>query len=111
FDEEGFLYVIDRRNDLIISGGENIYPTEIEQVLLKNSNIIDAAVVGKRDDVWGEVPVAFIVKDKKMDEAALRESLSHYLESYNIQKQFFLVDDIPRNASNNIMRHKIAKQL
>ena len=111
FDEEGFLYVVDRRNDLIISGGENIYPTEIEQVLLKNSNVIDAAVVGKRDDVWGEVPVAFIVTDKKIDEAALRESLRDSLASYKIPKQFFIVDVLPRNASNKIMRHKLAEQL
>ena len=61
-DEEGFLYVLDRRSDLIISGGENIYPAQIEEVLLSHPAVAEAGVVGMTDDKWGQVPAAFIVK-------------------------------------------------
>ena len=61
-DEEGFLFVLDRRSDLIISGGENIYPAEIEGVLNSHPAITESGVIGKKDDKWGEIPIAFIVK-------------------------------------------------
>src|SRR5699024_4802634 len=59
-DEDGFLYVVDRPTDLIISGGENIYPSEIENCLLKIDGVEESPVVGKPDETWGEVPVAFV---------------------------------------------------
>lgn len=62
-DDEGYLYVVDRRKDLIISGGENVYPAEIESVLKEIRGVRDAGVTGKKDNKWGEVPAAFIVKD------------------------------------------------
>src|SRR5699024_7062909 len=68
FDEEGFLYVVDRRTDLIISGGENIYPSEIEQIMLGYPGVADVAVVGMNDDKWGQVPVAFVVATKDVKE-------------------------------------------
>ena len=61
FDEEGYLYIVDRRSDLIISGGENIYPAEIENVLAAHPNISEAGVCGKDDAEWGSVPIAFVV--------------------------------------------------
>ena len=60
-DDEGYLFVIDRRSDLIISGGENVYPAEIEQALVKHPAVKEAGVTGKQDDKWGRVPVAFVV--------------------------------------------------
>ena len=64
-DEEGFLYVLDRRSDLIISGGENIYPAQIEEVLLSHPAVAEAGVVGMTDDKWGQVPAAFVVKAER----------------------------------------------
>ena len=60
-DEEGYLYIVDRRSDLIISGGENIYPAEIENVLAAHPNVREAGVCGKEHSEWGSVPVAFVV--------------------------------------------------
>src|SRR5699024_3850590 len=60
-DEDGFLYIVDRRSDLIVSGGENIYPAEIESALLEHPDIIEAGVTGMEDPLWGKVPYAFIV--------------------------------------------------
>ena len=65
-DEEGFLFVLDRRSDLIISGGENIYPAEIEGVLDPILPFVNAGVIGRKDDKWGEIPVAFIVKNSSI---------------------------------------------
>ena len=65
FDEDGFLYVLDRRADLIVSGGENVYPAEVESQILALPGVIDAGVVGRPDDEWGQVPVAFVVMDRR----------------------------------------------
>lgn len=110
-DEEGFLYVADRRNDLIISGGENIYPSEIESVLYEMEEVIEAGVVGKEDATWGQVPVAFIVK--KDDDLTADDVISYAeksLASYKIPKQIYFTDQLPRNASNKLLRHKLLKQ-
>src|SRR5699024_4401764 len=63
-DEEGFLFVVDRRSDLIISGGENVYPAEIEEVLLAMDGVKEAGVTANEDTAWGQVPVAFVVKNE-----------------------------------------------
>lgn len=110
-DEDGFLYVVDRRTDLIISGGENIYPTEVEQVLLSYPHVKDAAVVGQQDNVWGEIPVAFVVLRESID----KDDLLHYIEtrlaSFKVPKKIIISSELPRNASNKIMRHRLAEQL
>lgn len=112
-DEEGFLYVVDRRNDLIISGGENIYPSEIESVITELTDVQEVGVTGKPDDKWGEVPVAFIVKDKqkRLDGEAVQAYVRERLASYKVPKQIYFVDQLPRNASNKLMRHKLREWL
>jgi O-succinylbenzoic acid--CoA ligase len=67
FDKDGFLFVLDRRDDLIVSGGENVYPAEVERVLLSHPNVRDVAVVGVPDDRWGAVPVAAVVWNGEAD--------------------------------------------
>lgn len=107
-DDEGFLYVVDRRNDLIISGGENIYPTEIEHTLRKLSGIKDVGVVGKKDATWGEVPVAFIVKDHpSLTEKDIATYAQKHLASYKLPKSYIFVEQLPRNVSNKLMRHRL----
>lgn len=107
-DESGFLYVVDRRSDLIISGGENIYPSEIESVLSEMNQIEEIGVVGKEDDTWGQVPAAFIVKKAAN---LLADDIIAYgekvLAAYKLPKQIYFVDYLPRNASNKLLRHKL----
>lgn len=109
-DEDGFLYVIDRRTDLIISGGENIYPSEIENVILSIDGVKETAVVGKTDEKWGEVPVAYVVKeDKSLTANDIMNELEKVLASFKIPKEIYFIDKLPRNASNKIMRHRLKK--
>lgn len=111
-DEDGFLYVVDRRSDLIISGGENIYPSEIENCLLKINGIKEAAVIGKKDDKWGEVPVAFIVTDgSDLTNDLIVQQLKQLLATYKIPQQIFHVEQLPKTASNKIRRHQLAARL
>jgi len=110
-DEDGFLYVVDRRSDLIISGGENIYPSEVEQVLMAYPGVKEAAVVGKRDACWGEVPVAFVVAKDAIAEDALIEFVRRKIASYKAPREIIFVDRLPRNASNKIMRRRLKEQL
>ncbi len=110
-DDEGFLYVVDRRKDLIISGGENIYPAEIESVLSGIAGVIEAGVIGKENVQWGEVPVAFIVGEKELVEEQVREYCLEHLAKYKVPKEIYFVDHLPRNASNKVLRRELAQWL
>lgn len=104
-DDDGFLFVLDRRSDLIISGGENIYPTEIEHVLMAHPNVVEVAVVAASDEKWGEVPVAFIVANEAMDTALLSEFCQQRLAKFKIPRQFHFLEELPKTASQKIQRH------
>jgi o-succinylbenzoate---CoA ligase len=106
-DEEGFLFVLDRRSDLIISGGENIYPAEIEAVLLTHPNVKEAGVTGIYDEKWGEVPAAFLVTDEQIPENELYALCQSQLAKYKWPAAFHFVDELPRNASNKLQRHRL----
>ncbi|WP_080875084.1 o-succinylbenzoate--CoA ligase [Oceanobacillus timonensis] len=108
-DEEGFLYVVDRRSDLIISGGENVYPSEIENVLLQMEGILEAGVTGKKDPEWGEVPVAFVVADDSLTTDAMLSFLRDRLARYKQPKEIYITDELPRNAANKLVRHALKK--
>lgn len=110
-DEEGFLYVLDRRSDLIVSGGENIYPAEIEAVLLSHEAIVEAGVVGKKDERWGQVPHAFIVCQKEVSISELINYCQQRLAKYKIPKGFTFVSELPKNASNKLLRRKLREML
>ena len=110
-DEEGFLYVVDRRSDLIVSGGENIYPAEIEQVLLSHPAVREAGVCGMADEEWGEVPAAFIVLNESVPMESLREFLKLQLAGYKIPKMIREVEALPRNASNKVLRRELKSWL
>jgi len=106
-DEDGFLYVIDRRKDLIISGGENIYPSEIESVLSGMTQIKEVAVTGKPDEKWGKVPIAFVVKDQEVEADEVFQYAQSKLAKYKIPKEIYFVESLPRNASNKLVRSKL----
>ena len=111
-DEEGFIYVIDRKKDMLISGGENIYPAEIEAVLQGHPAIIDCAVIGIPDQVWGESVKAIIVL--KQDMILTEEEVIAYcgiqLSSYKKPKKVEFVKELPRNASGKVLKQVLRKQ-
>src|SRR5690625_5100244 len=110
-DEENFLYIVDRRSDLIISGGENIYPTEIENTLLNHDNIKEVAVVKKTDDKFGYVPAAFIVLKNKNYKPDFSSYLKDSLAKYKQPKEYIFIDELPRTASNKVKRFELEKRL
>lgn len=110
-DEEGFLFVLDRRSDLIISGGENIYPAEIEGVLTSHPNIEDAGVIGVKDEKWGEVPIAFIVKKLPVSAEEIIDYCTGKLANYKIPHRLNFIDEIPRNASKKILRRELRAKM
>lgn len=106
-DEEGFLYVLDRRSDLIISGGENIYPAQIEEVLLAHPMVAEAGVVGKADERWGQVPAAFIVRAGHVTEEELIRFCEEKLAKYKVPKEVHFLHELPRNASKKLLRREL----
>ncbi|STY43053.1 2-succinylbenzoate--CoA ligase [Listeria grayi] len=95
---------------MIISGGENIYPTEIEHILSAHPSIHEIAVVGKPDEQWGHVPVAFIVGDETA-EAAIKQFAETELASYKVPKAFYFIKTMPRTASNKVQRHRLIESM
>ncbi len=113
FDEEGFLYVVDRLKDLIISGGENIYPAEIEQVLLELEQVSEVAIVGELDEKWGEVPVAFVVLDEgsSLNGHDIFDYCKTQLASFKCPKKTIFIDILPRNGVGKVLKNALREQL
>ena len=105
--KKGFYLCWTGRSDLIISGGENIYPAEIEGVLTSHPAVMDAGVIGREDDKWGEVPVAFVVQRAPVTSDDLLQFCKEKLAKYKIPKYFYFIDEIPRNASKKILRREL----
>jgi fatty-acyl-CoA synthase len=111
---DGTLDYIDRVKYMIKSGGENIYPAEIENVLLADDRIDQAVVVRKPDTKWGEVPVVFIVPNKgTLTEADVLECCRHDLSSYKHPKDVVFVEasELPRSTTGKVRRHELEQRL
>ncbi|RUW98198.1 acyl-CoA synthetase, partial [Mesorhizobium sp. M8A.F.Ca.ET.059.01.1.1] len=106
-DDEGFVTLVDRRKDMFISGGENVYPMEIEMVLLDHPDIAEAAVIGVADERWGEVGRAFVVvkSGRVLDPAALASHCAAHIARYKVPKEFLPAEALPRTASGKIQKH------
>jgi fatty-acyl-CoA synthase len=107
FDDEGFIYIVDRKKDMIITGGENVYPIEIEQLLFRHPNIREAAVIGCPDEKWGESIKAIVaLKDSDQPLSALdvEAFLNGKIARFKIPKQVEIVDVLPRNATGKILK-------
>jgi malonyl-CoA/methylmalonyl-CoA synthetase len=102
---DGYVTLHGRRSDLIISGGFNIYPREIEELLLEQPGVKEAAVVGVSDAARGEVPVAYLVSDAPLDEAQLRAALASQLASFKAPRAFVRVEALPRTALGKVQKH------
>lgn len=111
-DKEGFIFICDRKKDMIISGGENIYPAEVENVLAANPAIQEAAVIGVPSQKWGETPMAIIVKssDSDIDEAQLDVYCRENLAAYKMPKFYRFTDILPRNASGKLLKNKLREK-
>ncbi len=103
--ETGYMTLLGRRHELIISGGLNIYPREVEEMLTTFPGIEEAAVVGERDDVWGEAPVAYLVCSCAIDEAELERYCRSQLASFKRPRRLRFVEALPRNAMGKIQKH------
>ena len=107
-DSEGYLYVLDRRDDLIISGGENVYPAEIESVLRSHPVVEEAGVIGMPDERWGQAPVAFVRVREAISEADLKAFCAGRLAHYKVPTRIRFVETLPRNASGKLLRRKLS---
>ena len=106
-DDEGNYRILGRLKDMVVSGGENIYPAEIEAVLHEHAAVADAAVVGAPDERWGEVCIAFVVLDAPVSEEELRHHCFDRLARFKVPKAFRVVDELPRNSMGKIQKSKL----
>lgn len=112
-DTDDFLYVLDRRDDLIISGGENVYPAEIESVLLAFPDVEEAGVIGVKDEQWGEVPFAFVhmKPERTVSEKDILDFCQKKLARYQLPVGIQFTGLLPRNASRKLLRRKLVDRL
>jgi fatty-acyl-CoA synthase len=108
-DDDGYYYICDRKKHMIISGGENIYPAEVERVLYTHPAVAETAVIGFPDEKWGEVPVAVVALKPGMP--ATEEELLAYLEKelarYKLPRRFIFADELPKNAMGKIQHFRV----
>lgn len=108
---DGCLYITGRSKDLIIRGGVNIYPDEIERVLLGHMEVLEAAVVGWPSAEFGEEVAAFVTTREPIDEAALRSHCKDQLASYKVPRRFFVVTEMPKNSAGKVVKARLREQL
>jgi acyl-CoA synthetase (AMP-forming)/AMP-acid ligase II len=111
-DDDGYLYIVDRLKDMIVSGGENIASSEVERVLYEHESVLEAAVVGRADARWGEVPVAFVVvrPDAVANHDTLMEHCRAQLARYKVPKEVTFLDALPRNPSGKVLKRELRER-
>ncbi|MCH8111816.1 MAG: AMP-binding protein, partial [Proteobacteria bacterium] len=109
YDPDGFLWIAGRKKDVIISGGESIYPAELEMVLEECPDLVDSAVVQRPDDRWGEVPVAVVVrrKESRIDRAGVLALFEGRLGHYKHPKDVIFLDELPRTALGKVQKDRL----
>ena len=112
-DDDGYLYIVDRLKDMIVSGGENIAGSEVERVLYEHDGVLEAAVVARRDDRWGEVPVAFVALRPNATATAdeLIEHCRRELARFKSPKDVVFVDALPRNPSGKVLKRELRTRM
>ena len=105
-DENGYFYIIDRKKDVVIVGGYNVYPREVEEVLFTHPALSEAAVIGIPDSNYGEAVHAFVVlkEDASVDEAALISYCAERLVKYKVPKHIKFLNELPRNSTGKILK-------
>ena len=108
-DEDGYVFIVDRLKDMIVSGGENIAGSEVERVLYEHPAVVEAAVVGRADERWGEVPVAFVVlrPGHSTTEEELTAHCAAQLAKFKVPKAVTFLDALPRNPSGKVLKRDL----
>ncbi len=111
-DDDGYLFIVDRIKDMIVTGGENVYSKEVEDVIITMPGITAVAVIGLPHPEWGETVAAFIIKnqDSNVTKESIIDFLSDKLAKYKIPKQFFFVENLPYTPSGKVMKYKLREQ-
>ncbi|MHB8511147.1 MAG: o-succinylbenzoate--CoA ligase [Actinomycetota bacterium] len=110
-DEEGYITIVDRVKDMFISGGENVYPAEIEKTLASHPAIVEAAVIGVPDDRWGEAGCAFVVLRKAVSQEEIRAFCSERLAKFKVPRDVVFTDSLPRNATGKLVKDQLRRGL
>lgn len=113
-DEEGFLFIVDRKKDLIISKGINIYPREVEEVIDTFEGVSASAVIGYIDENHGEIPIVYIELDEKtpsINQVSLKAYMREHLANYKIPKQIHFIDTLPKNATGKVLKRELKASL
>jgi long-chain acyl-CoA synthetase len=111
-DEEGFLTLKDRSKDMIVSGGSNIYPREVEEVLLRHPGVSEVSVVGQSDPEWGEIVIAFIVpRGARPDNAELDALCLDHIARFKRPKAYRYVEALPKNSTGKVLKTELRKLL
>ena len=107
-DEDGYFYIVDRKKELIIVGGYNVYPREVEEVIYNHPDIVECAVIGLPDDNFGESVKAYVVsKNQSLSEEALLEYCKAYLAKYKVPRSIEFISELPKNATGKILRRAL----
>jgi long-chain acyl-CoA synthetase len=112
FDDRGHLTLVDRAKDVVITGGYNVYPSEVEQVLLADPAVAEAAVVGVSDPEWGEAVVAYVVPraGAEVDAGALDSRCLEAIARYKRPREYRVVEELPRNPSGKVLKNELRAQ-
>src|SRR5690606_15899857 len=106
-DSDGYLYIHDRVKDMIISGGENIYPAEVENVLMSHPKVADCAVIGVPHDKWGETPKAVVVASGEVTEQEIIDYCRDRLAHFKCPTSVDFIDAIPRNPTGKVLKREL----
>ena len=111
-DDEGFVYIVDRWKDMYISGGENVYPAEVENVLFQIPQVADAAIIGVPDERWGEVGLAIVVRkpDETLEEGDVIQHCLGQLAKFKVPQAVAFIDVLPRNATGKVLKRELRVQ-
>jgi long-chain acyl-CoA synthetase len=111
FDEDGYLYIVDRLKDMVITGGENVYPREVEEVLYQRPEVEECAVIGVPDPEWGEKVTAFIVpRDGEIiDAESLKIFLKSKLSSFKVPKEYLSVSTLPKSPAGKLLKRELRR--
>ncbi len=110
-DDDGFYFIVDRWKDMFISGGENVYPVEVENAIYQQDGVLEVAVIGIADEKWGEVGRAYVVPraGANLDEKAVVEHCRTVLARYKVPKEVRIVAELPHNATGKILKHQLPR--